>query len=355
MSESTFKVGLYDPYLDSLGGGEAYILSIGECLSKNSPVSIFWNDSSVISKAEDRFGINLEKMHVVPNVFNKKNALAKALTTRRYNAIFYVSDGSIPLLFSKNNNIIFQFPVPWEHRSFVTSIKLKNIKNFLCYSNFVKRYIDKEFKINSLVLPPPVHIEKKNVKKEKIILTVGRFTKAMNTKKQEVLIEAFKDMMDHGLKDWKLLIVGSFRDEDEDYFNEISEKSSGYPIEVMGNISHDEIVNLYNRSKIYWHAAGYGEDLENHPERAEHFGISTVEAMCVGTVPVVINAGGQKEIMVGGQNGFLWDTLSELEKKTTLLVEDEKTWEKMSEKAMSSAKNYSREKFCERVLEIAKI
>lgn len=355
MIDDTFKVGLYDPYLDSLGGGEAYILSIGECLSKHSEVSLFWDDESIIPKAENRFGIDIGKIKITPNVFKGKNILGKILQTKKYDAFFYISDGSIPLLSSKSNNLIFQFPVPWASQSLLSNLKLKHIKNFLCYSNFVKEYIDREFKINSIVVPPPVYVEKINLKKEKMILTVGRFTKAMNTKKQEVLIEVFKKMVDNGLKDWELMVVGSYREEDEEYFNEMSEKSSGYPIKVVGNIPRQEIVDLYNKSKIYWHAAGYGENLEVHPERAEHFGISTVEAMCVGAVPVVINAGGQKEIVKDGVDGFLWNDLYDLEKKTSLLVKNDKAWEKMSKEAEENAKNYSREKFNKKIREIANI
>ena len=47
-----------------------------------------------------------------------------------------------------------------------------------------------------------------------------------------------------------------------------------------------------------------GEDAERHPERFEHFGISVVEAMAAGAVPLVFGAAGPGEIVQDG------DTLS---------------------------------------------
>ncbi len=49
-----------------------------------------------------------------------------------------------------------------------------------------------------------------------------------------------------------------------------------------------ELADLYARASIFWHAAGLGEDAEDDPNRMEHFGISIVEAMSAGAVPVVL-------------------------------------------------------------------
>ena len=54
----------------------------------------------------------------------------------------------------------------------------------------------------------------------------------------------------------------------------------------------------------------------------EHFGITTVEAMAAGCVPVVINKAGQREIVEDGVSGFLWNTWGELKDRTQLLAED---------------------------------
>ena len=67
-----------------------------------------------------------------------------------------------------------------------------------------------------------------------------------------------------------------------------------------------ELDALYRGAAVYWHATGLDEDIDDDPVRAEHFGITTVEAMSAGAVPVVIAAGGQPEIVRDGVDGFLF-------------------------------------------------
>ena len=54
----------------------------------------------------------------------------------------------------------------------------------------------------------------------------------------------------------------------------------------------------------------------------EHFGITTVEAMAHGCVPVVVRLGGQLEIVQDGVNGRLWGSLGELVAITRELMAD---------------------------------
>ena len=56
------KAAIYDPYLDTLGGGERYCLTVAEILLKNGyKVDIFWSgDKTLIEKAEKRFSLDLK-------------------------------------------------------------------------------------------------------------------------------------------------------------------------------------------------------------------------------------------------------------------------------------------------------
>ena len=71
-----------------------------------------------------------------------------------------------------------------------------------------------------------------------------------------------------------------------------------------------------------------------------------------GAVPVVFNAGGQREIVTNGENGFLWDSLDELIEKTQLLINDEKLWLQMSDKAIRKARDFTGDRFCEELYKI---
>ena len=87
---------------------------------------------------------------------------------------------------------------------------------------------------------------------------------------------------------------------------------------------------------------------EREPEKLEHFGISTVEAMAYGVVPVVINKGGQKEMIEQGVTGYLWNTEEECIERTKRLIQAEKMRKEMAQRAAKEADKYSMEMFFKR-------
>ena len=357
------RIGIFDPYLDDLGGGEKYMMTIAECLSKKHEVSVFWDNKKDIDGLLQRFSLNLSKVSIVKNIFsNDFSFLRKISESRKYDAIIVLSDGSIPFLLSKKIFIHFQQPFPNIKISSKANIKKTRVNSFFCNSYFTKSFVDKEFKINSKVVYPPVGAKAKTTEKENIILHVGRFrvkdvttrikgkeTAIGDYKKQSVMLKTFIDMVDKGLKGWKLVFAVSVNDQDSKIFEEFKKNAQGFPVEFLINKPNDKLWEVYSKAKIYWHASGFGEDLERNPEFAEHFGISTVEAMSAGCVPVVINAGGQKEIVIENKNGFLWDSLGELQTKTLELINNGDLLSKLSKQAKEDAKKFNEEKFCEEI------
>lgn len=350
------KIGIYDPYLDTLGGGEKYVLDIASFWAKQHSVDIFWDkkqEQTIKNQAKKQFGVNLEKIYFTENIFTSDTSFIKRFfITKKYDVIFFVSDGSIPLLGAKKNIILLQFSVNWvTDQTLKNRIKMHFIQTVICYSEFVKEHIDKTFGIKSIVLPPFIEMAiNKKKQKENIILTVGRFTRAMNEKKQLFQIQAFKKLIDTGLKDWKFVLIGSHLPKDANFIIELQKEIGKYPIEIKQNVSREIIIDFYERAKIYWHAAGFGENLLQHPERAEHFGITTVEAMSTGTVPIVFNGGGQKEIVIDAINGFLWDTEEELLYKTKKIIKEPSLWTVLSEAAKKTAENYSEKVFYKQLM-----
>ncbi len=355
------KIGIFSPYLDTLGGGERYILTVAECLQHDYEVEIFWRDEKIIKSAERRFNLSLSESKINSKVFDilsrKSNLLQKYLYTKKYQSIFFLSDGSIPILFSKNNFIHFQMPfIGIRGKSFINQLKLKLIKKIICNSQFTKKFIDKEFKIRSLVIYPPVSVgDFRPKKKENIIISVGRFDNFSQNKKQEFLIETFKKMSNNGFVNWRLILVGGISaKKGKDFYKYLKKEARGYKIDLIKDIEFKYLKLFYGKAKIYWHAAGFGEDSEKHPEKIEHFGISTVEAMASGCVPVVISSGGQKEIVKDGHNGFLWNTQKDLIDLTLYLSRNENLREKISKNSIESSREFSKVIFCRKIREIVK-
>ncbi|HVZ58163.1 MAG TPA: glycosyltransferase family 4 protein [Patescibacteria group bacterium] len=352
------KIGIYDPYLDTMSGGEKYMLSIALCLQENHEVTIFWDKTpveSICQLAKERFDFDLSRLQFAPSIFSKDVSLLHRLKeSEKYDEIILLSDGSIPVLACRLI-VHFQSPMLWlQGKSIKSRLKLHRVKHIICNSRFTKSFIDNIFATDSVVVYPPVSLQGSfdPAKKENIILNVGRFgiyQAGSSLKKQDVLADTFRILVAGGLKKWKLVLVMAVMDKDREAVEKFKEKYKDLPIEFVINPPSHDLWQWYEKARIYWHAAGFGEDIATHPDRAEHFGMATVEAMGVGAVPIVVNAGGQKEIVTDGQNGRLWNTLEELQSFTLEAIARPHELEEMVQAGLKTSKEFSFERFCHEI------
>lgn len=342
------NIAITDKYLDTLGGGENYILTLASCLSQRHDVTVFWHDISIRNRISERFNIDLSRVNFAGGSDNRHTLLDRMWLAKKFQALIDVSDGSIPFSLVDKTILIFQFPVPGITRAgVIQKTKLKTIDAFVCYSKFVKSHLDKQLGIDARVIPPGIDADQfRSGKKKPQILSVGRFTKANNTKKQEVLIDAFKRMCRKGYDTWHLHLAGGVLAGDEEYVRMLTDLSRGYPITIHANIVLDDLLTLYSQSSVYWHAAGYGEDLNAHPERAEHFGITTLEAMASGCIPVVFAGGGQKELITHEIDGFLWNAAEELVKYTEQIIGDKRLKATIARRSKEKPLSFTRARMC---------
>jgi len=339
------KAAIYNPYLDTLGGGERYSLSVASILAKQGyQVYIEWKDKNIKGNLEDRFSIDLANVNFVDSIKRGDG----------YDICFWVSDGSIPILKARKNFLHFQVPFKdLQTNVLMNKMKLFRINKVICNSNFTKSFIDREFKIKSTVIYPPVLVEEiKPMKKMNQILFVGRFSQLKQAKNQDVLIDSFKKFYDSGFINWKLILAGGSEVGVGEFLTALKEKSKGYPIEFYENMDFGKVANLYAKSKFFWSAVGYKVKELKEPDRVEHFGISVVEAMAGGAIPLVYNAGGHKEIIKNEENGFLWNKTKDLIFQTKQLIKDRKLTDILSKNAVEQSKNFSYEKFEKKLLEI---
>lgn len=339
------NIGFYNPYHRTLGGGELYLFLMMQYFLPHHKVIYFSDQKDIISRAEQQFGISLRGVEVSDLSLS---SIQRLFETRAFDMLFWYSDGSLPLSFAKKTYVIFQFPVPWVTTSSLLSrVKLHSVTSIIVNSQFTKKYIDQSFHKNARVLYPAIPVQDYSPKKKThTIVSVGRFTTGMNMKRQDILIESFKQLVDKGIKGWTLVLAGGLIETDRSYVEELKKTIQKYPIEIKPNVSRHELLDLYATSSLYWHAAGYETETTNHPELAEHFGISILEAMASGTVPLVYDYAGPSEIVIDSV-GIRWKTIDELVKSTKELISNEHKRNLLSEAAQIRASTFDTKIFLE--------
>jgi glycosyltransferase involved in cell wall biosynthesis len=210
------------------------------------------------------------------------------------------------------------------------------------------------------VLYPPTDTEQfEPGAKQNVILSVGRFFVGRHCKKQDVLIRTFQSLYQTypEMLNWEYHLVGGIDPNAPSslYAERCERQARGYPIMFHVNAPFDLLQQLYSHAKIFWHAAGFGEDEVRRPDCMEHFGIATVEAMAAGCVPVVVGKGGQREVVQAGMNGLYWSTCDELAQQTRDLIRDDTRLAALRANAQARSQDFGMaafERMLERVLEL---
>lgn len=387
----SLKVGIYCEDAGSgIGGAESVTAVLAEAmLSDGHDVDVLHRGPAIsVRGLTDNYGTKLDgvrlryvDMEREPPVLTK-NPLRRYEAERRrhawlsepYDVFVSIVHGTPPFCHARLGALIVLFPVMsapyvslqggvaigealrrpagflyhgWEWRRRMESYRVKT-----AISEFSRVWTRRRWGIECEVVHPPVDVHFRKTRKERAILSVGRFALEIDghTKSQPEMIVTFREMEDEGLRGWEYFCVGGLRDTPEHhaYFERLRSPGASGSTRLAANLDRSALKNLFERASVFWHASGYGRDEATDPMRVEHFGIATVEAMAAGCVPVVINRGGQAEIIEHGNTGFLWNTLAELKEYTAILVSDEALRARMAEAARTAAQRFSREAFAEK-------
>jgi len=331
------KTAIFNPYWDTLGGGERYTASfISLMLSAGSEVDVVW-PHDISPAVNSRFSVDISQARFIPK-FNSS----------KYDLVFWVSDGSMPLSFARKTIIHFQFPFTKVGGRLPAQFLKSRFYTFVVNSDFTRQRIDKEFAVKSHVIYPPVDTNSfKPGKKSNVIVYVGRFSDLTQRKGHDVLIDAFRQASPR-LPGWKLVLAGGTSvGTPPEMMESLSRLAAGLSVEILADPSFEKIQKVYSSAKIFWSASGFGADEKRNPTHVEHFGISLVEAMAAGCVPIVSNLGGHKEIVSQGREGFLWDTPAELVDTTVDLAQNPEFLKKLSHEAEVKSKIFDITRFNE--------
>jgi glycosyltransferase involved in cell wall biosynthesis len=349
---------LYTPFGLTPGGGESYLLTMAAILAARYRVSVVTPhpySSLRLQSLGRELNINLTALRLVAEEDFLKTPTPDLMVTLGNHIVPDVEGRG------KANLYVCQFPFQMdaaqvhERRSL-----LDNYGNILVYSDYVRVHVYAGLSGHKLppkpimiVYPPVQQVRGGTTGKKDIILSVGRFFVGGHSKRQDALIETFKSIAFRFHQPVEFHLAGSSIPEPQhmDYLTQLMASAQGFPIHFHVNPPPEQLHRLYREAAVYWHGTGIGADLVTAPEKAEHFGISLVEAMSAEAVPFSLTAGGPREIITPGENGFLYESPEELAEVTLDLFATAATArrERLGRAAGHRAVEFSRENFARRI------
>ena len=339
-SGDVINFGIFNEWWDSAGGGEKHALDFVDALKNKGQIDLLSFKDFDIKNLESRFSVDL-------SMCRKKIIGPYSINTMGYDIFINASYRSSLNSFAHKNYYVLSFALD----NFDTDISeyhfLANSEYTLRWSQDLMPYNDSQY---SLLHPcNSKSFDLKNLKKEKSILTIGRIHKPGNqhNKNFELMIDSFKKLNND---DYHLNIVGSCNldlKDDRNYLKKLKRLANNENINIYENLDEKELNDILCSSSIYWHAAGYGCDVESEPHKFEHFGIAPIEAASAGTIPIVFNIGGPFDNFKSLKNwGPGFESQDELIEKTNQAIAlDKKKEELIRSELIELTKKFSKKSF----------
>jgi GT2 family glycosyltransferase/glycosyltransferase involved in cell wall biosynthesis len=341
-------VVIYTPFDLVFGGGEKYILSVAHAYSCSGFRTILatrarYSRVRLMALGLD-FGLDLGLVELA------------TLDEVRYPVDIFITMGNevYPPVepMGKINIHHCQFPFPPESQTNEQVSRLSKIDYVVVNSEYTKGHYLRAAQsvgfnnLKVIVISPPISdLPVSEIQKNQHqILSVGRFFVHGHSKNQHMLITAFRDLL---IKhpEATLVLAGGLAPGPvhREYLDMCRDLAKDLPVGFHIDAERDEISTLMESSSIYWHGAGFEVDPELYPERCEHFGISLVEAMGSKLIPVVVGNGGPDEIVNFGVNGFKYQSVEGLVRRTGLIFDlDDQSREMMRKAARARFEEYFR-------------
>jgi GT2 family glycosyltransferase len=339
-------VVIYTPFDLVFGGGEKYILSVAHAYLISGYRTIFatkekYSNFRFLALGLD-FGLDLGLIELA------------TLDEVSHPVDIFVTMGNevYPPVepIGKINIHHCQFPFPPESQTTEQVSRLNKIGCVVVNSEYTKGHYMRAAHslgfndLKVMVISPPLSdlVVSEKEKNQHQILSVGRFFVHGHSKNQHMLITAFRELLINH-PDATLVLAGGLAPGSvhRDYLDMCRSLAEDLPVTFQIDAERDEISGLMESSSIYWHGAGFDVDPELYPERCEHFGISLVEAMGSKLIPVVVGNGGPDEIVQFGINGFKYQSLEGLVRRTSLIFDlDDQSRDMMRNAARARFEEY---------------
>jgi glycosyltransferase involved in cell wall biosynthesis len=312
------EIGVFHPALDMYGGAEVVAVTIANALAQNGYNTIlFMNKLIDQKKIQEMLGEPLSpsikvivnptflkprgNFHLYESAFRSFAFKSRCdILIDTYSCYIFpwidVSYMHFPYLNHYEFRQKFPYFKPPRLRHVLTiphAVFEKNLENYdgkliLANSYFTAKAIKESLGAESKVLYPPIpyalckkHTMILKAPREPLVVTVARFGQGKGVE----LVPEIASLTDNNIR---FLIIGLLHD--LNVFQAVKRRISELKLEgrvtLITDASCEKIKESLSKAKVYLHTT-----------KMEHFGISIVEAMSMGCLPVVHNSGGALEFV----------------------------------------------------------
>jgi glycosyltransferase involved in cell wall biosynthesis len=363
------SLALYDHTLHLIGGGEKYGCTMAQALQDDFDITLITHRPVTLDNLMAWYHLDLSRcrIKIMPLDFFDKQGQGQinpdlvsargenpffAISRESGNYDFFINNSMLEMVYPLANVSVFVCHFPERHRG--DYFYVPYYRHLIYNSLYTAAWIEKKWLISPRHhIYPPVDMEPdagEMPPKETVILSVARF-EIGGSKQQLEMISAFARLLaraPQALRGWKLILCGGSASPNPylDQIRAVLNSQPGLPVELRVNIPLGELKGLYARAAIFWHFCGLGQ---SNPAQVEHFGMSTVEAMQNGCLPVVFDGGGQREIIENGISGYRFSSSGELLGQTLAAIQDPRLRAGIARAAQRRGADFSRAVFTARV------
>ncbi len=304
------RVGVMSQHAQFTGGGPRLYFQIVQALQSFKDFEVYPVGVHMAAElAADKFGLTLQAGKPTPEVLDVLIRMGDDI--ERIN-----EQPNIPPAAAESLFVYYPFG-----EQAPNSGQFKSVSTL---SNFVTKQIAHKWNVESRYIYPytqPIAAGEK----ENIILVVGRIDPWKGTL---WLMQVFErsGLAEEG---WRLWIAGATTgSREQDYIRDVlgfAQEHKGISVFIDDDDEH--MRTMYGKAEILWAAKGYMAEPDNLQE-SEHFGMTPVEAISAGCIPLVYDLGGHRETT---PSFWRWKTETELIFKTRQVMAhyDERTQHSM--------------------------
>lgn len=322
--KKTRKVAIFTHIPYTLGGGEYYISKIIEFYTRlNYQIYYYNNTNHNLFIKTKNFYIDRKYHHLI---FQKNVQDIKFIKEYEFDYFIEMGNTKAPTItnhkFAYKNIFHSQFPYDYKSEWNISNINFLDciIVNSEFTHKYYKQCSNNKLDSNKIKILYPLCFEKLNNglirKSENTFIMIGRifpYNYGENNKNYTFIIDIFKKFSN---KLYTLFIIGSCKN--QEYLNYLIQLTKSTNIHILPDIDDDKKYSLLSQCKYFIHATGADNKFGEIPSSEEHFGISTIEAMSNGCLPICANRGFPPFYIKHKENGLLFDNFSHL----YLLIED---------------------------------